>query len=396
MKSKATLSIIFITIFIDLLGFGILIPILPTFASKTLNISDFGIGVTVAIFSLMQFFFNPILGKLSDKYGRRPIILSTQSLTVVSYLLFAVSNSFALLLLSRALAGIGASNIGVAQAYIADITTKEERAKGMGMIGAAFGLGFVFGPVIGAFLAQYGYHVAGYGSAIFSFSACVFAFYKLPESLDAQKSKSELKLRVFDFGLMKKVILNPSVGFLIILFFMIIFSVANIYGTYSILGFKVFHFTDQQIGILFGISGLVGALIQAGFIKMLSTKFSDRGIVLIGLIALMIGLALMPYGQNFTGEVIALIILSIGTGILQPIIPSMISKSSHESQQGTILGVNQSLSALARVFGPLWGGFAFDYLGYQSPFLTGAIFTLIVFIVSIFFLKPVINQQVHV
>ena len=169
-KNKASLSIIFLTIFIDLMGFGILIPILPTFASKELGVSDFGIGSIVAVFSLMQFIFNPMMGKLSDKIGRRPVILVTQLMTAASYLIFAFSNSFLLLFLSRMLAGLGGSNIGVAQAYIADITTREERAKGMGVIGAAFGLGFVFGPVIGAVLAKFGYHIAGIGSAFFTLS----------------------------------------------------------------------------------------------------------------------------------------------------------------------------------------------------------------------------------
>ena len=149
MKHKASLSVIFATVFIDLMGFGILIPILPTFASKDLNISDFGIGTIVAVYSLVQFLFNPILGRLSDRLGRRPIILISLLTTAVSYLIFSAAHSFFLLFFSRMLAGFGGSNIGVAQAYIADITTKKERAKGMGIIGAAFGLGFVFGFMLG-------------------------------------------------------------------------------------------------------------------------------------------------------------------------------------------------------------------------------------------------------
>ena len=144
MKSKASLTIIFITVFIDLLGFGLLIPILPTFASKALSISDFEIGVIVASYSLMQFIFNPIIGSYSDKIGRRPIILITLLITAASYIMFSFATSFYILLISRMLGGFGGSNIAVAQAYIADVTTEKERAKGMGMIGAAFGLGFVF------------------------------------------------------------------------------------------------------------------------------------------------------------------------------------------------------------------------------------------------------------
>lgn len=388
MKNKASLSIIFVTVFIDLMGFGILIPILPTFASKDLNISDFGIGVIVAIYSLIQFLFNPVFGKISDRIGRRPVILVTQLVTVASYLIFSFADSFLILFLSRLLAGFGGSNIGVAQAYIADITSKEERVKGMGLIGAAFGLGFVFGPLIGAILSKYGYHVAGYGSAGFSFMAFVFALFMLPESNKDLKSGSKFEIRLFDFKYTKKVISDSRIGFLIILFFMIVFSMANIYGTFAILGYKVYHFSDQQTGMLFGISGIIGALIQGGLMRFLSNKISDRSLVLSGSFAMIIGLGFLPFGSNFTGVAIIISILSIGTGILQPTILSMISKYTAENEQGALLGINQSFSAFARVLGPLWGGFAYDFFGYQFPFLTGAAFTFVAFLLSYFLLKP--------
>ncbi|MCX7876732.1 MAG: MFS transporter [Melioribacteraceae bacterium] len=387
MKNKTSLTIIFITIFIDLMGFGILIPILPTFASKQVGATDFEIGVTVAVFSFMQFIFNPILGRLSDRIGRRPVILSTQLMTIISYLIFAFTNSFLLLVLSRLIAGIGGSNIGVAQAYIADITTKEERAKGMGLIGAAFGLGFVFGPLIGAFLSKYGYSVIGFSAAGFSFIAFLFALLKLPESLIEKKVDSKFSYKIFDFNFTKKVISSPSVGILIILFFIIIFSVANIYGTLALLTFKVYHFNDQQNGILFGLTGLIGAFVQAFLMKKISQKFSDKKIVVAGLIFMVIGLGFIPYGGNFLGLAIVISILAIGTGILQPIIPSMISKRADQNLQGSILGVNQSISALARVFGPLWGGFSFDFFGYQFPFLTGAFFTFITIFLAIYLIE---------
>lgn len=386
-KNKASLGIIFVTIFIDLMGFGILIPILPTFTSKELGISNFGIGSVIAIFSLMQFVFNPMLGKLSDRIGRRPVILVTQLMTAASYLIFAFSNSFALLFFSRMLAGLGGSNIGVAQAYIADITSREERAKGMGVIGAAFGLGFVFGPVIGALLAKYGYRVAGLGSAFFTLTAFTFAYFRLPESLKEKKTEGKIKIKIFDFSFAKHIMSNTSIGFLIVLFFLIIFSIAIIYGMFAILGHNFYHFSDQQNGMLFGITGLVGAAIQAGFIRTLSHKLNDKTIVLLGIFFMMIGLGLLPYGGNFLGVAIIISIMAVGAGILQPIIPGMISKYSPEDQQGATLGFSQSISAFARVLGPLWGGFSYDAFGYQYPFITGAAFTLITFIAAFYLLK---------
>lgn len=386
-KNRASLGVIFLTIFIDLMGFGILIPILPTFASKDLGISDFGIGIIIAAYSLMQFIFNPMLGRLSDRIGRRPVILTTQLMTAASYVIFAFSNSFGLLLFSRMLAGLGGSNIGVAQAYIADITTKEERAKGMGVIGAAFGMGFVFGPLIGAFLSKYGYHVAGLGSAVFTLSAFTFALFKLPESIKEKKSAGKLQFKIFDMAFSKQVLQHPTIGFLIILYFFIIFSIANIYGTFAILGYKYYHFTDQQNGMLFGINGIVATIIQAGFIKSFSKKMNDKTIVIIGIIFMVISLGLLPYGGNFAGVAFVISLMGIGGGILQPIIPSMISKHSPENQQGATLGINQSVSAFARVLGPLWGGFAFTILGYQFPFLIGAFVTMLTIFACMYFLK---------
>lgn len=387
MNKKASLNVIFITVFIDLMGFGILIPILPTFGSKILDISDFEIGVAVAVFSLMQFLFNPVLGKLSDRFGRRPIILISLLVTVISYLIFSFTDTFFLLIVSRILAGLGGSNIGVAQAYIADVTDKSDRSKGMGIIGAAFGLGFVFGPLIGGYLSHFSYSIAGFGSAAFSLIAFLFAFFYLPESLKEKNTDSKIDVKIFDIKFTKETFKIPSVGLIMSLYFIIVFSMANIYGTFSILGYKIYHFTDQENGIQFGIIGLTGAIIQGGVIRILAAKFSDKKLVLAGTFLMSIGLGFIPYGINFLGVAFVVIILSVGTGILQPTLMSMISKYSPEKGQGAILGLNQSFSAFARVLGPLWGGFSFDFLGYQSPFLTGAVFTLVTFLITLFYLN---------
>ncbi len=154
MKSKAGLSLIFLTVFIDLLGFGILIPILPSFSIKELGVDETAVGIAIAIYSLVQFIFNPILGRLSDKHGRKPVIVMCLLINALGYVIFAFTSSYIILLVSRVVAGVGGSSIAVAQAYIADVTTKETRSKGMGIIGSAFGLGFVFGPLIGGFLSK--------------------------------------------------------------------------------------------------------------------------------------------------------------------------------------------------------------------------------------------------
>lgn len=384
---KASLSVIFLTVFIDLMGFGILIPILPTFASKELGISDFEIGIIIAVYSLVQFLFNPLLGKLSDRIGRRPVIIVSLLFTVFSYILFSFSTTFFLLLLSRILGGFGGSNIGVAQAYIADVTSKEERSKGMGLIGAAFGLGFVFGPMIGGFLSEYGYDIAGLGAAGFSFLAFLFAVFALPESNINRTVSKKFEIKLFDINFTKKTLKRPATGTMIVLFFIIVFSMANIYGTFSLIAYKVYHFSDQQIGYIFGMNGIIGAIIQGRAIRYLSAKFSDRSLILMGTICMTIGLGMIPYGQNFLGVAIVVSFLAVGTGMLQPTILSMISRFSPDKEQGAILGLNQSFSSFARVLGPLWGGFSYDFLGYEAPFLTGAFFTLLTFLIALVLLN---------
>ncbi len=387
MKNKKALTIIFLTVFIDLLGFGILIPILPTFASGELGISDFGIGVIIAVYSLTQFLFNPIIGRISDRVGRRPIILVTLLITSFSYILFSFSTTFLILFASRFLAGVGGSNIGAAQAYIADITDKSNRAKGMGMIGAAFGLGFVFGPIMGGILSEYGYQYVGFASAGFSVLAFLFAFIFLPESLKEKKPMANFSISLFKISDFKSIMKIPNVGVFIFLFFIIIFSVANIYGTFALLGQKYYGFTNRENGYLFGIIGIISTIIQGGLIKRLSTMWSEKTIIIVGLIALMFGLGLLPYGSDFTGVALISVILAVGTGILQPTLISLVSKYSPEDRQGAILGFNQSIASLARVLGPLWGGFAFQALGYEAPFVTGGIFAFITILATLYLVK---------
>ncbi len=395
MKSKSALTIIFITVFIDLMGFGILIPILPTFASKELHISDFGIGVIVASFSFMQFIFNPIFGRISDKIGRKPIIVLSLLITSLSYLWFSFADSFIILLLSRMLAGFGGSNISVAQAYIADVTDESNRAKGMGLIGAAFGLGFVFGPMLGGVLSQYGYNIVGYASAVFSFLAFLFASFKLKESLkEENKTVAKTKYSIFTKDTVVEVLKNHELRFTMFIYFIIVFSMANIYGTFALLGYKVYNFTDMQIGYLYGIIGIVGAIIQGGFIKRLSEKYNDEHLVVAGIFFMMIGLGGLPYGLTFLGIEIIAAILAIGSGILQPTLLSMVSKSAKSGNQGSILGLNQSTASMARVLGPLWGGFAFEYINYQFPFLTGGLFTFMILIASIYFFKSKTKETI--
>lgn len=375
MKKNLPLSLIFLVVFIDLLGFGILIPIIPTFAYKVLNVNESAIGIVVAVYSLTQFLFNPVFGSLSDRFGRRRIILFSLLLNAAGYILFAFTHSFLMLIAARVISGIGGSSIGVAQAYIADVTTPQERAKGMGLIGVAFGLGFVFGPMLGGIFSGFGYMVTGFASASFSIIAFLLSLFFLPESLKREHPTdvSLPRKKISDLISFKSVSNNRPAFFVITLTFFLTFSVANIYGTFAILGSGHFGFTDFDNGMLFGIMGIVSAFMQGFMMGKLTKKFTKLQLLLVGFFSLAIGLALIPFGSTFLLMGLILGLMSVGTGALQPILLSLISQVSSEREQGTVLGINQSLSSLARVLGPLWGGFAFQYLGYQVPFLTGAV-----------------------
>ena len=398
MRKNPALSMIFLVVFVDLLGFGILIPILPTFATHILGVKEGAIGIAIALYSLVQFLFNPLFGGLSDKYGRRNIILYCLLLNASGYIIFAFTHSYLMLLASRVVAGVGGSSIGVAQAYIADITTKEDRAKGMGLIGVAFGLGFVFGPIMGGILAHYSYMITGFASAGFSLLAFSLSVFLLPESLKKELIQSDIKRKIFNVDGFKRILNNTPVLLVILMFFILTFSVANIYGTFALLGVSVYHFSNIQIGTVYGVLGLVSAIVQGGLIGRLSKKYTDNQLITAGSFLLVAGLVMLPFGGNLVGLIVIIIILSLGTGMLQPILLSLISKVAPEKEQGIVLSVNQSFSAFARVLGPLWGGFSFQYLGYKFPFFTGAACTLLILWFSIFYFKKhiIYNEPVRV
>ncbi|MCW8805016.1 MAG: MFS transporter [Ignavibacteriaceae bacterium] len=391
MKNKSALPLIFLTVFIDLLGFGILIPILPSFAIKELSVDEAAVGIAIAIYSLVQFIFNPILGRLSDKHGRKPVIVMCLLINSLGYVIFAFTSSYIVLLISRIVAGVGGSSIAVAQAYIADVTTKETRSKGMGLIGSAFGLGFVFGPLIGGFLSKLGYMETGLAAAAFSFIAFIVTIILLPESLPDRSEFVETKRRLLNIDAILKAFKNPSLAILISLFFILTFSFANIYGTFALLGLQVYGFTDLQNGYMFGIIGLSSAIVQGGLIGPITKLLGKKRILYIGSFIIMVTLAIIPYAGNFLWLAVDGIFLSVGTGMLQPTLLSLISEVTSEAEQGITLGVNQSLSALARMFGPLWGGFAFEFLGYPFPFLTGSAFMFLIVLATIFYIPKRIN-----
>ncbi|MFQ5823123.1 MAG: MFS transporter [bacterium] len=381
MNSKAfynsQLGIIFLVIFIDLIGFGIVIPLLPLYADKY-GASPFIIGLLAISFSGMQFLFNPVWGRISDHVGRRPIILISVTGSVVSYALFGWAPTLVWLFISRLAAGFFGANIATAMAYIADITTPENRSKGMGLIGAAFGLGFIFGPALGGFLGQYSYSLAGYGAAVLSFLALMLAMVRLPESRYPAKNavinlpNQKVSLLAY-FKPIGQVIRKPEVAQPLIVYFLVVLAISNMQMTFPLFTKTVFQFDVRENGYLFAYVGILAAILQGGMIGNLSQKFGDGPLAIFGTGMIMVGLVFIPFAKTWPFLLIVLSILAIGTGLNTPTLISLVSISTDESQQGEILGVNRSVSSLARIIGPLWGGWTYGALGINWPYWTAGV-----------------------
>jgi DHA1 family tetracycline resistance protein-like MFS transporter len=392
-KSKR-IFVIFLVVFIDLLGFGIIIPLLPIFSLNELHMHETTIGLVTGIFSLMQFVFTPVWGRLSDIYGRKPIILFSLTGNVLSYLMLGfvfagVLKSVVLLFVARAMAGLFSGNIGAAMAYISDITSKADRSKGMGIIGASFGLGFVFGPFLGGVLAQrFGFGAPVFLSSMLSLTALILAFNILKESLPEQYRRKDRRLNLKLKNGINKLTLalkHPNVGFLILLYFIITFSFSNIFSTFQLYAESDvgFNYDIEQISYLFAYMGVLGAFVQGVLIRPLTKIFDEKKILIAGNFVMAIGLGTIPFSQrSLILLLLSLLLLGLGNGLNQPITLSLVSKYTDPDEQGGILGINQSLGSLARFLGPSWGGLVYERIGYTAPFLTGGSFMILGTILS--------------
>lgn len=394
MKNKPILAIIFLTIFIDLLGFGIVIPLLPSFCINELHTTESMIGVIAGVYSLMQFLFNPIWGSLSDRYGRKPILVMSLIGSFISYLAlgFVFSGiilSTTLLLVSRAFAGVFAANISAAQAVISDVTSPEERTKGIGLISAAFSLGFVFGPAIGGVLSHYyGFGFPVFVSAGLSLIAallCIFVFREtLPKEIQIANRLIKKRINPLNFNLITRTLKNPAIGKYIIIFFIVVFAFSNIFGTIQLFAERkdTLNMNQEEVGYVFSFMGIAGAFVQLFLLKYIQRFLSDKKILVLGNFIAIFGLSLIGFSPTAVLLVCFIFLLAIGNGMSNTVTISLLSQNIGREEQGTILGINQSLSAFARFLGPVCGGFVYEYLGYKYPFVIGGIFMSLVTIYS--------------
>jgi len=354
---RSPLIVIFTTVFIDLVGFGIVIPVLPFYAEGSLfNATPRTVGLLFASYSIMQLIFSPILGGLSDRYGRRPVLLISIIGTGIGFLILGLANTLLLLFVGRILDGITGGNISTAQAYIADITTKENRAKGMGLIGAAFGLGFIFGPAIGGILSRWGIHVPFFFAATLCFANAILLYFTLPETVTAEHPARTSARNGRGIPQLIKSLKQPRLGFVLITYFMFIVAFSIMTTSFSLYVMFRFGYDAQHTGYLFAYVGIISVIIQGGLIGRLVKRFGEMPLVVVGALCFSASLFAVPYVGPAAGGLAGLLIgggvFSLGNSLATPALTSLASKSVGESDQGTVLGVTQSVASLARAVGP--------------------------------------------
>ena len=375
-----SLPVLFLTVFIDLVGFGIVIPLLPVYAER-FHATPFQAGALIAVYSLMQLVFAPVWGRLSDQIGRRPVLLVSLAGSAVSYLLLAGAWSVGSLFGARILAGIAGANIPVAQAYIADLTDGAERTRGMGLIGAAFGLGMVIGPALAGALATLGPRVP----ELFAAGLCLvnvgLAARRLPESRPADRSRPTSFRHPLSPGAVREALAPPGAARLLGVFFLVTLSFAVLYGTFSLAaeqryGCAEVGCADRQVAVFWVYMGLVGVVVQGWLVGRLANRLPERSLVLAGIGALAVGFFWVPFATQLPSLLAALALVVTGQGLASPSLSSLISRTADAEVQGGALGISQSLAAGARVLGPAGGGLIFERLGASVPFAMAGISAL--------------------
>jgi len=404
---RSPLLVIFITVFIDLVGFGIVIPVLPFYAQGTkFGATPREVGLLFASYSVMQLIFAPVLGRLSDKYGRRPVLLISLIGTSLGFLILGFATTLWMLFLGRIIDGISGGNISTAQAYIADVTTKENRAKGMGLIGAAFGLGFVFGPAIGGVLSRWGINVPFLFAGTLAFANAILLYFVLPETVTQDHPARISAASGRGWRQLIESLKRPRLGFVLTIYFLSIVAFSIMTAVFSLfmmfrLGYDAFH-----NGWVFAYVGVISAIIQGGLIGKLVKRFGEPTLVIIGSLLFSASLFATPFigpAVGLMGILLTGAVSSIGNALNAPSLSSLASKSAGAGEQGGVLGAMQSVASLARAAGPSLAAFliysAVAHIGFDGrpqnmsdssifrTFWTAAAIQFIAFLIAVYFAR---------
>lgn len=373
-KFKNPKLIIFTVVFLDLLGFGVMIPMLP-FYGRFFNASATEIGLLMFVYSVMQLFLAPIWGSLSDRVGRVPILLTTIFGQGIGFVIAALAPNFTILLLSRLVAGAFAANISTANAYMADITTPEERSKGMGLLGAAFGLGFVFGPVIGALLIHYGVEWPSIVAAGMSFLNFIWAMMILKEPLQNLEARAKNRRR-FSWQAFNEILADKKFFFPIFLFFLTTFAFTQMEVTFGLFMLDEYSLSERSAGLMMGFLGVLMAIVQGALLGRFLKFLKEHQLIILGCIFIILGLSSIAVFKHFYLIFGSLMLMALGYGLLNPCLSATVSKQTDRSSQGRVMGIYQSSASLGRIVGPITAGLLYDR-SYIYPFLVGAAVILV-------------------
>jgi multidrug resistance protein len=382
MKKSPQLYIVYFTVFLDLLGFGILIPLLP-YVAESYNVSKIEIGCLMASYSLAQFIFSPIWGRLSDRIGRRPIILLSLLGSSSGYLLFALADSMTMLFVARIIAGCASGNISAAQAIVADTLPPEERTKGMGMIGASIGLGFMLGPALAGFLvSEHSYALPFIVAASLSGLDLILAFFFLPETVN-NRDDQNIERRRFSLFILKNSLGVKFIPHLFSISLIYHIALASMESSFALFGHAAFGMNERENSYIMFLVGVIMVAIQGGVIRSASKRYGDRNLLLFGIMGVTIGFALIGYATSFKILIAATIFMAIASGFIGPSISSLISQFSAKDVQGGILGLNQSMASMGRIIGPIVGTILFQMMNPRAPFYAGSILLMFSFLIII-------------
>lgn len=395
---RSPLFILFLTVLVDLIGFGIIIPILPLYAEK-FHATPMAIGWLLGIYSGMQIVFTPILGRLSDQVGRRPVLIVSILGTAVGFVLMGIATALPLLFVARILAGITGGNISIPQAYIADVTTPEKRSRAMGLIGAAFGLGFTIGPLIGGVMSRISYGAPFFFAAGLAFANALLVYFALPESLSrehrAAPHEDATITEVFRHGHGARFAVVVTTYFFLIVGFQIMTTLFALFTE------KRFGYDAHTNGYLFGFIGILAVIVQGGLIGRLVKMFGEITLARVGLLLTAASLALLPASHSLALLLIACAGLSCGSGFATPPLTGLASQMVERTWQGRALGIMQSAGSAGRLLGPLLGGWLLMFdLGKstsdygRTPFLIGAFLCLIAALLAFCLRRPARDQSV--
>lgn len=371
------LLVIFLTIFVNLVGFGIIIPLLPFYA-ETFGASPVIVGLLFAVFSLAQLVASPALGDLSDRYGRRPVLIFSLAGTVVSFAMLATAHSIVMLFAARIVDGLSGGNISTARAYVADVTSPKDRARAYGILGAAFGLGFILGPALSGVLAKVSYTAPIWAAAGMTLVATIMAWLWLPETVHRVQAGTGNPLQY-----LPALLRRPMIRRVLAIDFMFWFALAIFQTTFGLFVAARFGFGPGPTGYLFAGFGLLGAIVQGGFIRPIVRRLGDRTTFIVGLVFSAIGLAGAALTHSLPMFVLVLVPLSLGMGFGMPTISSLVSRAAGAHEQGRVQGAASAIESLSRTLGPVWGAAMLQRFGEAAPYRSAAAFFLLTWILTI-------------